>query len=280
MFLSDKAGSRPWPMEDNVPQWTFLPLDYEPWINGEDLFVRSADTFAAEFLERAKRAPDPQRRQFFEDMLLSISWHLGSDAIPVFIDFNGDRRRMDPGCIDDALAEPRFLSTPQNGPDGYVTHVSIAPRVALQAAGQKLDDMTTLWKRIYETASKEHPELAMKSPGPKGAGSNWVIFKADLPPKVTIDWKITKAKVDLSFWPGASAMPSAGMDLSALAQATLTKPSVLTLGATKVVTVPVSAPGSTPTQLASEKIQEALQVASELYKFYCENREILRINGG
>ncbi|MBZ9864221.1 hypothetical protein LB515_02420 [Mesorhizobium sp. CA15] len=263
-----------------MPEWTFVSLEYEPWTKGEEVFVRSADTFAANSFERTTPAPDQARQQFFENMLINISWHLGSEAIPVFIDFNGDRRRMDPRCINHALAEPRFLLTPQNGPDGYVTHVSIAPKVAFQAAGQEPDDMTTLWKRIYETASKEHPELAMKSPGSKGAGSNWVIFKADLPPKITIDWKITKATVDLSFWPGASAMPSADMDLNALAQATSTKPSVLTLGATKVITVPVSAPGPTLAQLGEQKIKEALQIASALYKFYRKNSEILKIDGG
>ncbi|CDX58746.1 hypothetical protein MPL3365_30285 [Mesorhizobium plurifarium] len=260
-----------------MPEWTFLPLDYEPPTSGRDLFVHSVDTFAAESLERRKRALDPQCWQFFKKMLLNIAWHLGSDAIPVFIDFNGDRRRMDQDWINQALAEPSFLSAPENGPDGYVTHVSIAPK-ATPTAPAAPNDMTTLWKRIYETASKEHPELAMKPPGSKGPGSTWVIFKADLPPKITIDWKIGKAAVDLSFWPGAPAMPSADLDLSALAQATSTKPSVQTLGMTKVITVPVSAPGPTPAQLGEQKVKEALQVASALYKFYCENRGILKID--
>lgn len=263
-------------MEDNVPQWTFLPLDYDPWTKGTDVFVQSVDTFAADSFERTTRAPDPQRQQFFEKMLLNISWHLGSDAIPVFIDFNGDRRRMDLGCVSHALAEPSFLSNPQNGPDGYVTHVRIKPTGDFSTDRQGTDDMTALWQRIYETASKEHPELAMKSPGSKGAGSNWVIFKADLPPKITIDWKITKGTVDLSFWPGASAMPRDDMDLGSLAQATSRKPSIVMLGATKVITVPISAPGPTSTQLDGQKIKEALEVASALYKFYCDNDAVLK----
>lgn len=183
---------------------------------------------------------------------------------------------MDLGCISHALAEPSFLSNPQNGPDGYVTHVRIQPAVDFSTDRQRSDDMTTLWQRIYETARKEHPELAMKSPGSKGAGSTWVIFKADLPPKITIDWKITKGTVDLSFWPGASAMPRDDMDLGSLVQATSRKPSVVMLGATKVITVPISAPGPTSTQLDGQKIKEALEVASALYKFYCDNDAVLK----
>ncbi|MGY2995072.1 hypothetical protein [Mesorhizobium sp. URHB0026] len=259
-----------------MPEWTFLPLDYDPWTKGTDVFVQNADTFAADSFERTTRTPDPQRQQFFEQMLFNISWHLGSERIPVFIDFNGDRRRMDPGCIGHALAEPSFLSAVQDGPDGYVIHVWIKPKVGSSTDLQLSDDTTALWKRIYETASKEHPELAMKSPGSKGARSNWVIFKADLPPKITIDWKINKGTVDLSFWPGASAMPRDNMDLGSLAQATSRKPAIVMLGATKVITVPISAPGPTFTQLDEQKIKEALEVASALYKFYCDNDAVIK----
>ena len=66
-------------------------------------------------------------------------------------------------------------------------------------------EVTSLWQRIYQIANSEFPALGMKLPKEKGSNSSWVVFKADLPPRVTIDWKITKATVELSFWGGRLA---------------------------------------------------------------------------
>ena len=77
-------------------------------------------------------------------------------------------------------------------------------------------EVTELWQRIHRIADSEFPALAMRAPGEKGSGSVWVVFKADLPPKVTIDWKITGGTVDLSFWGSASVRPKPAMDLAGL----------------------------------------------------------------
>jgi hypothetical protein len=74
--------------------------------------------------------------------------------------------------------------------------------------------VTNVWERIYNVALKEFPFLQMPAPSAKGSQSKWIIFKADLPPRITIDWKITKAVVDLSFWKGAVLTPVHAIDLS------------------------------------------------------------------
>jgi len=68
--------------------------------------------------------------------------------------------------------------------------------------------VTSMWQRIYEIARTEFPELGMKAPANKGENSWWVIFKGDLPPRITIDWKVKNGAVDLSFWNGARHMPT------------------------------------------------------------------------
>ena len=74
-----------------------------------------------------------------------------------------------------------------------------------------------LWLRIYAIASSKFPALQMKHPGEKGLGSHWVLFKADLPPRITIDWKIKQGTVDLSFWKGAPHYPNGNVDLTGAA---------------------------------------------------------------
>jgi hypothetical protein len=69
-------------------------------------------------------AADKERQAFFEDQLRRIAWHLGDDTIPVFLDFNGDKRRMDKGCVGHAIAS-NFLKPVVNGSGGFVTHVTL-----------------------------------------------------------------------------------------------------------------------------------------------------------
>jgi hypothetical protein len=99
-------------------------LDFEPRPAGKsDVFVRSAEPFTAD-LGKLTAPADQERQAFFEDQLRRIAWHLGDDTIPVFLDFNGDRRRMDKGCVGHAVAS-NFLEPVSNGADGYVTHVTL-----------------------------------------------------------------------------------------------------------------------------------------------------------
>ncbi|MGY2995070.1 hypothetical protein [Mesorhizobium sp. URHB0026] len=108
-----------------MPLWTFVALDYERWGRGKEVFVESDDTVSANSI-KVSRASDQQRGYFFQQMLAAIAWHLGTDHVPVFVDFNGEKRRMDWECIGNALASS-FLIPLRNGPEGYLTHVAINP---------------------------------------------------------------------------------------------------------------------------------------------------------
>lgn len=110
-----------------MPAWTPVALDYEPWPKGSQIFVGSTDTFSASSLAKATPAGDTGRQQHFQELVERIAWHLGSDTVPVFIDFNGDRRRMDKGCIGHAVAGG-FLMAPVDGNEGYVTTVVLRQR--------------------------------------------------------------------------------------------------------------------------------------------------------
>jgi hypothetical protein len=109
-------------------------LDFEPRPEGKsNVFVQSAEPFTSD-LGKITPAADQQRQAFFEDQLRRIAWHLGADTIPVFLDFNGHKRRMDKGCVGHAIAS-NFLEPVGNGPDGYVTHVALKGAWPI-AAGQ------------------------------------------------------------------------------------------------------------------------------------------------
>lgn len=106
-----------------MPNWTPIPLDYVSWPNGTDVFVSATTTFEASF-GKMTAARDKGRQAFFEDYVGRIAWHLGTNTIPVFIDFNGNRRRMDKGCVGHAIAAG-VLAPPTNGPNGYVAEVTL-----------------------------------------------------------------------------------------------------------------------------------------------------------
>lgn len=148
-----------------MPEWTLIPLDYEPLYrdpreNGTEVFVRSASGFSATSFGKISRAADQRRQKFFEEKLRTIAWHLGSDSIPVFIDFNGDKRRMDKGCVGHALAPPALLALPVDGSDGYVTHVTIAQRQHEKVTGQQ--GRRELKPRVLE-ALKAHGPVTVET---------------------------------------------------------------------------------------------------------------------
>lgn len=107
-----------------MPTWITIPLDYQRWTGGTDVFVKAEAPFDALSLGKITPAQDKSRQAFFQEHLKRISCHLGSNTIPVFIDFNGDRRRMDKGCIGHAVAAG-FLEAPENGREGYLASVNL-----------------------------------------------------------------------------------------------------------------------------------------------------------
>ncbi|WP_164938050.1 PD-(D/E)XK nuclease family protein [Bradyrhizobium guangxiense] len=124
------------------------------------------------------------------------------------------------------------------------------------------DEVTHMWGRVYEIASASYPDLKMKPPGTKGSDSVWISFKASLPPNVTIDWKITKSVVALSFWPSSSQKPVPGLDLTELgAFADKT-------GNTVLIRIGVSSPPAKWVDATDGQIHEALTAAASLLKFY------------
>ncbi|CDX58749.1 hypothetical protein MPL3365_30287 [Mesorhizobium plurifarium] len=117
-----------------MPQWTFVALDYERWGGGNEVFVPSADTVSVNSI-KIVRTPDEERQNFFQDKLVAIAWHLGTHQVLVFVDFNGEERRMDWDCIGHALASS-FLGPLQDGPEGYLTCVAIS---SLMPSAGKID---------------------------------------------------------------------------------------------------------------------------------------------
>lgn len=129
-----------------------------------------------------------------------------------------------------------------------------------------VEAVTDLWDRIYKMARSDFPELQMKVPGEKGSHSNWVIFKANLPPRITIDWKIGRATVELSFWRYVKNIPTT-INLSLLPQGTTTAK----LGETTAIQVPLDPPPTNWTEISHAQIKSALEGARKLLQFYKEN---------
>jgi hypothetical protein len=128
---------------------------------------------------------------------------------------------------------------------------------------------SNFWKRVFEIAQNGFPELKMKTPGEKGSYSYWVSFKADLPPNIVIDWKVTQSVVDLSFWENASHRPSRASDLSDLpTNAQIEDVSKGTLA----VRIPVSTAPANWTETGAEQIEEALRAGYALLNFYNNKR--------
>jgi hypothetical protein len=131
-------------------------------------------------------------------------------------------------------------------------------------------EVTGFWARVYEIASTEFSELKMAPPSEKGSKSSWITFKAGLPPRVTIDWKITDAAVDLSVWRGALPTPLHSRTLSLPAGAALEK-----RGTTETIRMPLSIPPTAWIAMPDRQIKEALALSVKLLRFFNSNRAIL-----
>ena len=114
-----------------MPSWTFLPLDYQTLPGFNDVFVLATDSFVASSLGKTSPARNSERQAHFRSFLKNIAWHLGSQTVPVFVSFNGEQRRMDKGCVGLSVAAG-VLEPPADGPEGYVTNVTLATDKDLQ----------------------------------------------------------------------------------------------------------------------------------------------------
>jgi len=125
-------------------------------------------------------------------------------------------------------------------------------------------EVTNMWKRIYNIASVEFSALAMGPPAEKGANSWWLIFKANLPPGITIDWKLKNGFVDLSFWDRASYKPTASSKTPPGAN-------FLVSGKTTMFRAVIQKPPAQWVDLTDTEIRQALVKCSELLKFHDEH---------
>jgi hypothetical protein len=122
-------------------------------------------------------------------------------------------------------------------------------------------EVTGMWQRIYKIARTEFPTLGMKAPTDKGENSWWVIFKGNLPARITIDWKVKNGAVDLSFWNGARHKPRPSSETPPGA-------SFMTSGTTTMLRVLVDKPSKDWVELTDEQIRKALKVAEGLLNFH------------
>jgi len=118
-----------------------------------------------------------------------------------------------------------------------------------------------MWQRIYEIARTEFQTLGMKAPTDKGENSWWVIFKGNLPSRITIDWKVKNGAVDLSFWNGARHKPTPSSEAPLGA-------SFMISGTTTMFRVLVDKPSKDWVELTDDQIRKALKVAEGLLNFH------------
>jgi hypothetical protein len=77
--------------------------------------------------------------------------------------------------------------------------------------------MTQFWRRYWECAADEFPELNLPEPGPKPAGSNWIEFRPEaLGPDRRIYHKLPAGFVDLQLDGSACRLEAIKSDISSL----------------------------------------------------------------
>jgi hypothetical protein len=167
--------------------------------------------------------------------------------------------------------------------DAYVSHEEIAEAVGvsqtdrakhrasllLRAVDQARSSymiipapqVTGVWRRVFEIADKEFPLLRMKPPTAKGADSWWLVFKGDLPPNITIDWKVRRGTIDLSFWNAADHKPTPSTPVPDGAL-------MVKSGTTTMFRRFLGEPSEQWADLADRQIRDALNAACAMLSFY------------
>ena len=178
-----------------MPLWTPLPLDYDKYAKGTETYVTSETVFEANSLSKITPAKDTERQQHFVRLLKSIAWHLGSRNVPVFLSFNGDKRRMDKGCIGHAVAAG-VLEAPKNGPEGYIVSVTLSAQTDDAAKNGRIE--LARFKqdyRAYVLSKYKQFDLTFQTGGDKE-----YYFKAtDFPTYMRLKHSFTKSSVILVF---------------------------------------------------------------------------------
>ncbi len=176
-----------------MPDWTPIPLDYEKYGNGTETFVTSETVFEASSLGKTGAATDTERQDHFLNQLRNVAWHLGTDKVPIFLSFNGEKRRMDKGCVGHAVAAGA-IEPPVDGPDGYVRSVTLIDHKAsiAELAGGELSRFKRDY-RAYVLSRYKQFDLTAQAGGDKG-----YYFKAvDFPTYMRLKHSFTKSTVAL-----------------------------------------------------------------------------------
>lgn len=106
-----------------MPTWTDVGIEYEPYGCGTETFVRSREGFPAAGLRKSSPA-DSARQDHYMRTLRRIAEHLGTNTLPIFVRFGGERRRMDRGCVGHAVAAG-LIEQPADGAGGVVEWVTL-----------------------------------------------------------------------------------------------------------------------------------------------------------
>jgi hypothetical protein len=176
-----------------MPDWKLVPLDYEKYGEGTETFVASDTVFEASSLGKTGAATDAKRQKHFLNQLRNVAWHLGIDKVPMFLSFNGEKRRMDKGCVGHAVAAGA-IEPPVNGPDGYVISVTLIHRKDRIAdpTGNELSRFKQDY-RAYVLSRYKQFDLTAQNGGDKG-----YYFKAvDFPTYMRLKHSFTKSTVAL-----------------------------------------------------------------------------------
>ncbi len=212
----------------------------------------------------------PRQPERYQERAAALSQQLGTKVYCVLIAPSGYNSTDVANYFDAVVDYEKLADAIASESTDRAKHRAALIRHAMKLARRSYvlataEDVTTLWTRVYGIASTGYTDLRMDHPGNRKSGSIWISFKAGLPPNITIDWKITMAVVDLSFWPSAPQKPTEGLDLADLGAFTDKT------GNTALIRVAVSNPPVKWVDLTDIQIHEALTAASNLLRFYQMN---------
>jgi len=109
-----------------VPMPVYFKIDcnIQDFANGETVFRKTKSTFRADEIGK-NSSSDSERQRVFIDILHRISTIIGSREVPVFMEINGQKIRLDKGSIGHAQTGG-IIRPLQNGPNGYVETITLA----------------------------------------------------------------------------------------------------------------------------------------------------------
>jgi len=173
--------------------WTPVPFDYIKREEGSEVFVISQAPINATEIGKVTAARDKDRQAFFEELLRNIAWHLGTEHVPVYLSFNGEKRRMDKGCIGHAVAAG-VLEAPQNGPEGFLVNVTIIAQSTSVSEIGKID-LSQFKQGYHAYVSSKYKEFEFSVQLKND--TEYFFKKIGFPPYMRLKHSFTKSSVIL-----------------------------------------------------------------------------------